>query len=412
MKIEVQSNHNFKQWGLIVSFAFLICYALYVSASEASPEISIDSIKFQSVKSGPIDVYATVYGDMASAKERLLTAPAQGKVSSILIRPGTSVTPESVILTLSNPKLEQEVEEAKGELAQLQAQLEAFKYEQKSERLNYQSTIANIDAELEKAQLELSVNEDLLELGVASKLKLRRAKLAVKQQSKRLDFEQKKYQQFVEMQGFRLTQRHITIKQQESKLRTLQKQLDDMQVKAGITGSVQSLNVELGQSVTLGEAIAKIGSDKELIARLRIPQYQADQIDLNAEVSVNTSKGHIQAKISRIESVVTNGAVLAEAVLIGKLTSNSRPSLGVSAQIFLRHQPQANYIEQAPGFRPRSQKTIFVKKGDDLLVKRIVSLGELSNGQLIITNGLKAGEQIAITDFEEFSSFPQIEITQ
>lgn len=412
MKIDLNSKRNYKKWFISAVLLVLLAYAIVIVNRQAIPTVSQDSVDFQSVQSGPLDVYATVFGELASAKERLLTAPAQGKVSSILIRPGTQVEPESVILVLSNPKLEQEVEEAKGELAQLNAQFEAFKYEQQNERLNYQSSIANIEAELEKAQLELSVNEDLLDMGVAPKLELRRAKLAVKQQTKRLGFEKKKYDQFVEMQGFRLTQRQITIKQQESKLRILSQQLDDMQVKAGISGSLQSLTVELGESVNLGQSIAKVGSDDELIAQLRIPQYQADQIDINAPVTVNTSKGLITAKIARIESIVTNGAVLAEAMLTGELTSNSRPSLGISAQIFIRHQPAAVFIEQAPGFRPRSQKTAYVKSENNMLVQRTVSLGELSNGQLIVNSGLKPGEQVVTSELEQFNKFSQIEISQ
>jgi multidrug resistance efflux pump len=68
-------------------------------------------------------------------------------------------------------------------LAQQQAQREAFKYEQQNERLNYQGSIADIEAEIEKAQLELSVNEELMGLGVASKIELQRAKLTVRQES-------------------------------------------------------------------------------------------------------------------------------------------------------------------------------------------------------------------------------------
>lgn len=44
-----------------------------------------------------------------------------------------------------------------------------------------------------------------MDLGVASKIELQRAKLSVKQQSKRLEFEKEKYQQFIEMQSYQLT---------------------------------------------------------------------------------------------------------------------------------------------------------------------------------------------------------------
>ena len=138
----------------------------------------------------------------------------------------------------------QEVNVAKGELAQQLAQREAFKYEQQNERLNYQGRIADIEADIEKAQLELSVNENLLTLGVSSKIELQRATLAVKQESKKLEFEKKKLTQFIEMQSYQLTQRDITIEQQQSQVNLLTQQLGEMNVKSGINGSLQNLTVE------------------------------------------------------------------------------------------------------------------------------------------------------------------------
>ena len=412
MKIELTTRKKWKSWLAISVFFLLLAYATYAVSSKSAKSVSAASLSFITVQQGALDVYSSAYGELISAKERLLTAPALGKVAEILVRPGTKVTPDTVILQLFNPKLEQEVSESRGELAQQQAQREAFKYEQQNARLNYQGRIADIDAEIEKAQLELSVNENLMGLGVASKSELQRAKLAVKQQSNRLAFEKEKYKQFIEMQGYQLTQRNITVSRQQSQVALLEKQLDDMQVKAGITGSLQTLEVELGQSVQLGESLAKVGSDDELIARLRLPQQQADQIDINAKVNIDTQKGIITARISRIESVVTNGSVLAEAVLEGKLTSNARPALAISAQVFVKHQTDALYIPQVAGLRPRSKQSIFIRTNSNTLAQKDISFGELSQGNLIINQGLTLGDEIVSSDTSDYNNFKLLSLTE
>ncbi|MEW6983890.1 efflux RND transporter periplasmic adaptor subunit [Colwelliaceae bacterium 6471] len=412
MKIELSPQKPRKKWFVASLFILLLGYAAYAVSSKSVKSVSAIDLRFETVQQGPIDVYSNAYGELISAKERLLTAPAQGKVAEILVRPGTQITPETIILRLSNPKLEQEVNEAKGTLAQQQAQREAYKYEQQNERLNYQGRIADIEAEIEKAQLELSVNENLMGLGVASKIELQRAKLAVKQQTKRLQFEQDKYQQFIEMQSYQLTQRDITITQQESQVALLEKQLGEMQVKAGIIGSLQTLEIELGQSVQLGQSLAKVGSNEELIARLRLPQQQADQIDINAPVIIDTQKGKINAHITRVESVVTNGSVIAEAVLDGELTSNARPSLAISAQVFVVHQPTATYVKQTAGLRPQSKQAVFIKTDNKMLEQKDVYFGELSQGKLIIKNGLNAGDVFVSNDISKYSKFEQLSLDE
>ncbi|MFT5840715.1 MAG: HlyD family secretion protein, partial [Flavobacteriales bacterium] len=137
MKIELTTQKPWKKWTAFALFFLLLAYATYAISSQSVKSVSAASLNFQTVQQGALDVYTNAYGELISAKERLLTAPALGKVSEILVRPGTKVTPATIILHLFNPKLEQEVSEARGELAQQQAQREAFKYEQQSERLTY-----------------------------------------------------------------------------------------------------------------------------------------------------------------------------------------------------------------------------------------------------------------------------------
>jgi HlyD family secretion protein len=411
MKIELSKDKPWKKWAGGGLLALATLYAAFAVTSSPTMTIASSEVTFETVSSGPLDLYSNVHGEFVSARERLLTAPALGKVAEIFVRPGTIVAADTIILTLYNPKLVQEVGQAKGQLAQLEAQRKAFSYEQQNERLSYQGRIADIEAEIEKAQLELSVNEELSVLGVVSKIELKRATLAVKQQNRRLAFEQEKYQQFTEMQGYQLTQRDITVAEQASQLALLVEQLENMQVKAGINGSLQNLEVELGQSVQLGESLAKVGSNEELIVRLRLPQNQADQIDINAPVVVDTQKGTITAHITRIESVVTKGVVLAEAVLDGPLTANARPSQAITAQVFIRHKTDAIFIRQIAGLRPATRQSVFVRAGNDLLVQRDVTLGDLSQQLLVITTGLSVGDVIVSSDTSKYSQYAQVSMT-
>ncbi|GHG00443.1 efflux RND transporter periplasmic adaptor subunit [Thalassotalea marina] len=412
MEITLKKSRFNNKWFGAGVFITLLLFAGVAASTKTTKSIDINTLSFRQVKAGPLDIYTQAFGEFASAKERLLTAPAYGKVSEILVRPGAIVSPDTVILTLANPELEQQVSEAQGQLAQQKAQREAFKYEQQNERLNYQGRIADIKANIEKYDLELSVNQSLLTLGVASKIELQRATLNLKQEKKRLEFEQEKYAQFVEMQGFQLTQRDIIIEQQQKQVSMLEQRLANMHVTAGIQGTLQSLNVALGESINQGHSIAKVGSDKELIARLRLPQHLADQIDIHAPVIIDSQKGKVTAKIIRIESVVSNGAVMAEAEITGPLTSNARPSLAISAQVFVRHEQNASYIAQAPGLRPRSKQQLFVKNEQNILRQQEVMFGELTQQKLLITSGLKTNDQIVSSDMSEYKHYSTLELTQ
>ena len=263
---------------------FMIACIVYLLQSEHIPTVASNELTLLEVEQGEIDLYSQAFGELFSAEERMLTSQASGKVSAIYLRPGAEVNPETIILSLANPELTQAYQSALGEYNSRKAQLESFELEQQNELLDYRGRIADIEAALERAQLDLQVNTELSERGVSARLEILRAELSVNQETKRLAFEKQKYQHFQKVQAFQLKQRQIELEQQNQQVALLQQQLDDMEVKAGIHGTLQSLDVELGESLPQGAALGRVGSDKNLLARLRVTQNQADQIALGSSV--------------------------------------------------------------------------------------------------------------------------------
>jgi len=411
MNIDLPTTSNKKTLIIILVSVTVVLLAMYRVFSPAVPSINKEDLTFTNVNQGPLDIYVNSFGEFASQEERLLTAPARGKVSEILVRPGALVKPDTVIIKLINPQLEQQVSQATGVLNQVKAQQAAFVFEQEKARLDYLGRIEEFKASLEQAQLELAVNKQLLAFGTVSKIKLQRAELAVKQSTSSLNFEKKKFKQFIEMQTHQLTQKNIEVEQQHQKLNLLNQQLSQMSVRAGLKGTLQTLEITLGQSVSLGQSIAKVGSIDKLVAKIRLPQRQADQISLGAAVTIDTQKGLIPAHITRIESLVTNGSVLAEVSLDGPLTSNARPSLPISAKVFLEHKTDVIHVKQTIGLRPNSKQSIFVMH-NNMLEKREVTFGQVTNNQLIVNDGLTNNESIVASDMRDFQQFTALELVQ
>ena len=382
---------------LIVALASIV----YLAQSEHVPTVTSHDVTLLDVERGKVDIFSQAFGELFSAEERMLTSQASGKVSAIYLRPGAEVTPDTVILSLANPELTQAYQSALGEFNSRKAQLESFELEQQNELLDYRGRIADIEAALERAELDLQVNTELSERGVSARLEILRAELSVNQESKKLDFEKQKYQHFTKVQAFQLKQRQIELEQQNQQVALLRQQLDDMEVKAGIHGTLQSLDVELGESLPQGAALGRVGSDKNLLARLRVPQHQADQITLGSPVELATRKGRIAGTVNRIESVVTNGVVLAEVTLSSELPSDARPLAPVTGQIFMQTMDDALYVKQTAGLRPLSEIERFVLADDsEQAIKRKIQLGDLTQGKIIIQAGLQANEQL-ITQMQD-----------
>ncbi|WP_233080989.1 efflux RND transporter periplasmic adaptor subunit [Rheinheimera soli] len=393
MDIRLPERRPWRIYLLAAGFSLLFCFGLYQLASPAIPAVSLKEYVLVEVQQSDIALYTDALGELFASQQLLLTAPAQGAVIEVLQRPGALVQADTAILRLDNPELDLKVQAAASNLKKMQAELSAFHAQQQSELLEQQGRLAELAALLEQAELETNLNMELVERGIAANIELQRAKLRLRQQQQKLDFEQQKFTQFSTLQKAELEQKHVQLKQLEEELNLLQKQQYKMLVTAGIAGYLQQLDVELGQSVIQGAALARVGSQQKLSARIYINQRQADQVAVGSSVIIDSRRGLIEGRIHRLEALVENGTVAAEVSLPDDLPAGLRPSLQITASVLLGERSNALYIPQQTGLRPNSSERVFVQGSAGLAQARQVRFGELSNQQLLIESGLEAGER-------------------
>jgi HlyD family secretion protein len=83
-------------------------------------------------------------GTLVPEDIRWIPATTQGRVERILLRPGTPVKPDSVILELSNPQLEQELLNAELQLQSAEASLANLRVQVQNDLLSQRATAASI----------------------------------------------------------------------------------------------------------------------------------------------------------------------------------------------------------------------------------------------------------------------------
>jgi HlyD family secretion protein len=412
MKIELKKE---KPWFLIISgciFLILVGLAIYVISEKNSREILIDDVEYSKVKRGDVLLTIDAYGEFVPAVEQILTAPDQGKVIKILARAGASVEPDSVVLILENLALEQEYEKAKVEFRKENAGLQSYEFEQEKQRIDFLAGISAIEANLEKLQLDYTILEELSGRGVVSKIEFKKSELSLKQEIVKLDFEKQKHKQFVEMQRFQKEQRVIELAQRKSTVVSLSVKLGGMEIEAGISGAVQEFNVEIGQTVRAGESLAKIGSDDDLIAQLKVAAYEANKLVLGNRVLVRVNERVVEAVIARIESKVVDGSILVEAYLSDQGSNEFRPSQTIVAEIVYGKMEGQLYIEHIPGVQPNTTAFVYVSEGENTLRRIEVVFGGRSSGNIIVREGLESNMAVAVIDLSKYEDFETLKITK
>src|SRR6185295_7790743 len=185
-------------------------------------------------------------------------ATTSGRVERIILRPGTDVTPGTVILELSNPALEQELNDAQLKVKSAEASLANLRVQLETSHLQQVASTAIIEADFKKASLQAEINTQLADKQLVSKLTLQQSQLDKDLLASRLDIARQQLKKDGESIEARLAVQQSDLDQIRAVMRLKQRQFDELRVRAGLEGVLQLVPVEVGQQVAPGTNLARV----------------------------------------------------------------------------------------------------------------------------------------------------------
>jgi HlyD family secretion protein len=195
------------------------------------------------------------------------------------------------------------------------------------------------------------------------------------------------------------------LKQQQGQLNIRQSRLDGLVVKAVFSGVLQRLSVELGQSLVVGQEIALIGSVTDLIALIRVPQSQVQQVSVGQTAMVDTRQDKIPGTVTRIDPIVQDNTVEVEISLPEKLPASARPQLNVDAVIIADTLKQIFYIKRPANVKPNSEISLYrLDSNASTAQLRTLKLGRQAGRHIEIISGAEAGDVFIISDLSNLKN--------
>ncbi|TMP28519.1 RND transporter [Pseudoalteromonas rubra] len=415
MDIQVEQKNNIKvNWLWLGGIALAIAIIGWlITQPTAQASLPAENAWVGKVRQGDLTISVAGFGQLKSRTPRLISAASEATVEEIMLRPGAEVTPSSVIMKLKDANLTQSLKDAKRALQQAKDQYLQSDINQQREMLSHQASLEILKSELESAELEVSAQAGLVEDGAVSKLDYQRTVLEHRQLKRRIDIEQRRIAQLKTLHQANLQLANSDIEAAEEAYQLIQHRVDQLTVRAGITGVVQQLHVELGQSVPLGAQLALVGSTKDLYAQLQIPQAYAEQIKLKQSVQVNTRADFIAGTVSRINPIVQNGNIEVEVALPAVLPDSARPELNIEGTIHISTLEDALYIDKPVGAKAFSTATLYRIEPNTQQAHAIeVHYGAQTAQYIQLLSGAQPQQRFILSDMASYRDEPVVYLSK
>ncbi len=377
----------------------------------AVPSVDRSTVWIDTVKRGPMVRQVRGLGTLVPEQIRWVPANTEGRVEKIIIWPGTQVEADTVILELSSPELEQTANDAESKAKAAEAELTTLRATLQRELLDQESITARVHSEYEQAKMERQTNDQLAKNGLVSELVYKTSKVKEEELANRDDIEKKRLEFSRSSIDPQIASKQAAVDQAKELARLKLDQVAQLNVKAGMTGVLQQLPVQIGQRVKAGDNLARVADPTKLKAQVKIAETQAKDILIDQKAAIDTRNGVVNGHVTRVDPAVEQGTVTVDVAIDGDLPKGARPDLSVDGTIELERLDNVIYVGR-PAFG-QENNTVGIFKlvaGSSEAVRTPVKLGRSSVNTIEIVNGLEPGDQVILSDTSSMDAHDRIRL--
>ena len=400
-------------YGVVGVVAIGLVSVFLARLQPAAPTVERATVWVDTVKRGTIPRQVRGLGTLIPVDEarRWVPASTQGRVERIILRPGVQVTPDTVVLELSDPQVQQALNDADQQLRASEADFNSLKARLDAETLNQRAQAAIVRADFQNAQTEREMNEGLAKDGLVSNLVLRQSVVRAESLKTRDGIETDRLKVSEQSALAQLASAQALVDQRKSNLALRRQQVDQLRVRAGMSGVLEQVPVEVGQQVQPGTNLVRVADPTRLKAELRIAETQARDLTIGQTAQVDTRNGIIAGRVVRIDPAATNGTVTVDVALEGELPRGARPDLSVDGTIELDRLENVLYVGRPAFGQEQSTVGLFKLNKETGEASRVqVQLGRSSVNTIEILGGLAEGDEVVLSDMSAWDQFDRIRL--
>ncbi|HQB71401.1 MAG TPA: HlyD family secretion protein [Bacteroidales bacterium] len=382
----------------------LLCAAC---GKEKKQEIPLTQVRQETFY---IDLYEE--GDIQATQSKVISSPEiswrYGDLKiTYVVDDGQEVEAGDTVVIFDPSEVRKAIIDAESRLEIHYAELEKMQAQQESDMEEMMADFEVTELSLEISRLEYESAE--YEAVIKKKeieLNLERATIALEQAKSQIENRKK-------IQKEELTQKKLIIGQAKSELEDAYNTLNLLFVTSPSPGiaivsqnNTTGLKFQEGDQVWKGQPMIELPNLNELKAAIKINEVDIAKITKGQRVIIRPDAfsdslyfGHIQTVANLAVNKERNSRikVFPVDVLINSYPTDLMPGLTVSCRIIIDEIPDAVYIPLNALFKEGIQDIVYVKTATGFRIQE-VKTGQSNADYIIIEEGLKAGENIAMAN--------------
>lgn len=394
---------------LLVAFGWWVVDTLLDGRS-----LSVDSqrITVSNVTTGIFEDYIPLRGRLIPRSTVYLDAIEGGRVERVLVEDGALVEAGDPIVTLSNTNLQLVVLGREAEVTEQLNFMRTIELQLEQNRLSHKRNLIEIDYQIKRLTRSIErqrglASKELVSQSIIDELD---DELTYYKDSREVTLESQATD--ARLQEQQLEQLRSAGEQLRSSLNFARKNLDDLNVRAPITGKLSGFNIEVGQSIERGGRLGQIDDPDGFKLNVRIDEYYLGRVDLQQVAVAEHNNRNFDMEIAKIYPQVKDGQFEVD-MTFSEDPVGLRRGQTLQLHLTLGDNTGALLIPNGSFYQETGGNWIFVVSPDGSeAIKRPVRLGRRNTSFIEVLDGLEAGERVITSPYTSYTGMDRLSLDE
>jgi len=390
-------------------FILVVLYLFLLKLGKTALNVDADKITISTVEKGPFLEYIPIQGTVMPISRFFLETSEGGRVSKIFMEAGTAVKKGDPILQLDNSDLLLNTLWRESDFIQQSNQLRQTRLSMEQYRQLLRQTMNAIETALARQKSIYERAVKLHEAKIISDADYEMAKLDYEYQIRNRDITAESQKKELEYREEQLRSLENQIKRMESHLILAKQKLEDLIIRAPISGQLTSLNAEIGQYMVPGTKLGQIDVLDAFSVRAQIDEHYITRVEPKLAGSFDLADKSYRLAVRKVFPEVKDGKFEVDLDFVGEGPADIRRGQTLYIKLELGGLFQAVLLPSGGFWEATGGSLVYIlDKSGKIATKRNIRLGRHNPLFYEVLEGLQPGDKVITSSYADFGNIERL----
>ena len=401
-----------KRWSLnrlifIFCVSAIIVFLGYLVISRSgTTRLKVDPTRMtiSEVKYGEFREYYPFDGTVIPVTSVYLDIEEGGRVEEIFVEGGQPIKKGDRILRFSNDNLQRNTIDTETRLLENLDTLRNTQFNRAQSKLLLRDTLLDLSYQIQKLEKKYKRYKVLKEDKIAiSDEQYEDVHDELKYLKDKRDLLKERIAQEDLLSEKQIEQANKSIERISVSLDLLTKTMENLEVRAPISGYLSSINAEVGQTISSGQRIGQIDILDHLKIRAGIDQYYNSKVTTDTKGKFSLDGKSYGVKVIKIYPEIVNSQFNVDMAFIGDPPEGIKRGQTLTVELDFSESEQRLMVTKGGFFQETGGRWVYLISEDGKSARRTdIHLGRQNPRNVEVLDGLKEGDMVITSGYDTF----------